>query len=275
MYPPVTLMSALQNLPGGDASPGYLNSLLTTAAVLAAIRSSHIARLNIAQGSAPTGTAVLDFDAQPEEGLVRVPLYPAFSAGGRHLAVLLHGKLDPGSPDTDIWAPYDLSSPPGLEYRHDLALFTVGSTSLRLHLDDLKAACRPPAFSWAPDLPHLGVVWLSAVEKAPQDDHAGVTFHVFVLNAVNSEIVHVLSKGVADRLFQAWCNGHTQHEWSPSGRYLLVTCHADMEAVPHEGRLAIIDVWGDEVVAFLDLKCRAGFRCWLLLSGILAPGLSF
>ena len=169
-------------------------------------------------------------------------------------------KLDPGSPDTDIWAPSDLSSPPGLEYMHDLALFTVGSTSPRLHLDDLKVACRPPAFSWAPDLPHLGVVWLSAVEKAPQDDHAGVTFHMFVLNAVNGEIVHVLSKGVADRLFQAWCNGHTQHEWSPSGRYLLVTCHANMEAVPHEGRLAIIDVWGDEVVAFSDFEMQSWGR---------------
>ena len=257
LCPHVKLVSALQNLPGGDASPGYLNSLPTTAAVLAATRSAHTARLRIAQGSAPTGTAVLDFGAQPEGGLTRVPLYPAFSACGRHLAMLLHGKLGLGYAPTDIWAPYRPSRPPGMQKRHDLALFTVDATRLRLHSDHFRAACRPPAFSWAPDLPHLSVVWFSAAEKAPEDDLAGVIFCVLVLDAANGEVVHELSDGVAKHLFHAWCRAHTQHEWSPSGRYLLVTCHADMGAVPHVGRLTIIDVWGDEMVAFSDFAMQS------------------
>ena len=251
-------MSALQNLPRGEASPGHLNSLPITAEVLTAVRKAHAARLRIAQGSGPTAHNILDLVPQPEQELMRIPFCPAFKACGRYLAVLLHGKPQPVHHDTQMWVPCDAASPPSIEHRHDLAMFEVASTSLN-RIDFLEGAFRPPVFSWAPDLPHLSVVCFGAAEHGQQAQEgvvADVGVYVAVFNAASGKWLHQLGISKRSMLYGAWCRHNTQLEWSPSGRYLLVTCHADNMAVPHEGRLTIFNVCDDEIVAFCDFEMQ-------------------
>ena len=259
----------MQNHPNGDATIGFLRSQPTTGAVLAAIRRAHTARQNMMQGKGPVERATLSIvppDATRYADYCQaLPIRVAFSACGAHLAVSMLG-FHPAmqGEETKPWAPW--RGLPPVQDRSQLVMHHVGQ---RIELGMwLRNACCLPAFAWAPDAPHLSIVAYRACEQNDEAQPSPPEVVASVFDATTGSRVHQFGQVCLGRLITLWQESHTHHEWSASGRYLLVTGHATLKT-RHWGDLVLFDVWKDCILA--ESAFCVTSRCTSVLAAVWHP----
>ena len=223
-------------MPTSEVLPGFLASLPTTQAVLAALRKAHGAKLAILGG---TGTAAKhDVHLAIPHGRSACLLHAAFSACGQFLAITYDSRV------TERINVHPLKA--GTCVGGVVVHKTTCGLPLQTEVRDYDCTS---AIHWA-QAPHLSIAQLK--EVIDQDDRVSVQqLAVQVLDVQAGSKLTAFSSELkrwewaAISPFPA-CN---QLQWSPSGRYLLASCQISDGTEANAGLLTVIDVWGNRLWA--------------------------
>ena len=240
------ILLLVQTNPPQDASPGYLASLPTTDAVLAALRKAHKARLGIMGGLPPAQhelrAPIAVDDMASAHGLNSVQCHTmTFSSCARYLAIVFtsytHGQNIASNIDSTHYGVLVFDACQG--YRQ---------TAIRC------AGRSFPALQWAPNSPHLSVAQQVADMSSFEEDISRAHPAVEILDVQTGRAVHALGP-YNDSLVQRLRATRDEEDpsmtwlqWSPSGRSLLLAYSHGLQGQQHHGAILVFDIWQDMLV---------------------------
>ena len=234
----------VQTRPPQDASPGYLASLPTTDAVLAALRKAHTAKLGIMSGLSPAqhvvGAPLGVDDRASAHGLDAVSCHEmAFSSCGRYLAVCFSGRTR------------DRNRRSRHPSNNGVMVFDASEGYRQTAFRCASHVC--PSTQWAAGQPHLSIAqnigWVGH-EPCPALE---------ILDARTGQTVHALSPGNDSAVQSLWIVGRSHHMcrqlWSPSGKSLLLVTSVHLQDDTCRGAIVVVDMCQDQL--FRSNYCAA------------------
>ena len=243
----------LQDVPSRDLAPAFLATMPDTAAVLAALRTAHTARLAIEAGQEPVERQVVQLSTLSawregcSDGLRLACRSVAFSTDGQFMALSLHSSGCRSS------------SP-----RHYVSDYGVAVLKVTEGFIEQACICSGPwypTFSWAPAEPNLSIAI-----RGSEDGKSNACAQqpaVFVLDVKTGAALHALGPKNLSLFWQACFekDPQTKLNWAPTGSLLLVTRRSSWGTNTEQNLLSVFDIRQDMLLAQSTFKDGPNVGC--------------